>query len=79
MSHIQWITLLGILFHFAIQLFLSIRVILRPHRDPASRIAWLVFIIAVPLLGVVAYILLGDISIGRNRIARMDNVVKSLA
>lgn len=78
MSHVEWITMISILIHFTLQLVLSIRVILRPHRDPASRVAWLVFIIAVPLLGVVAYILLGDISIGRNRIARMDHVVKSL-
>lgn len=78
MSHVEWITMISILIHFTIQLVLSIRVILRPHRDPASRVAWLVFIIAVPFLGVVAYILLGDISIGRNRIARMDHVVKRL-
>ncbi|MFN7627757.1 MAG: PLDc N-terminal domain-containing protein, partial [Pirellula sp.] len=78
MRYIEWVTLISVLIHFAIQFSLCMRVILRPHRDPASRIAWLVFILAVPLFGIVAYILLGDISIGRNRIARMDHVVKSL-
>ena len=78
MRYIEWVTMISVLIHFAIQASLCMRVMLKPHRDPASRIAWLVFIIAVPLFGIVAYILLGDISIGRNRIARMDRVVKGL-
>ena len=32
------------------------RILIRPHRDPASRIAWLVVVVAVPLLGMLAYL-----------------------
>jgi cardiolipin synthase len=43
--------------HILIQVALIIRVLLRPHRQPASRIAWIVVILALPVLGMLAYIL----------------------
>lgn len=44
------------------------RVLLRPHREPASRLAWIIVIFAVPLLGIVAYLILGETRIsGRRR------------
>ena len=52
--------------HILIQLALSVRVLLRPHREPASRIAWIVVIVAMPVMGIVAYILLGEVNIGRH-------------
>ncbi len=47
------------------------RILLRPNRVPASRVAWLVVVGALPILGVVAYMLLGEVSIGRRRVARV--------
>jgi cardiolipin synthase A/B len=61
--------------HVLIQFLLCVRVILRPHRDPASRIAWIVVIVAMPLIGIVAYILFGEVSIGRRRVALMREVL----
>lgn len=44
------------------------RVLLRPHREPASRLAWIIVIFAVPLLGIIAYLILGETRIsGRRR------------
>jgi cardiolipin synthase len=44
------------------------RVLLRPHREPASRLAWIIVVIALPLLGIVAYLILGETRIsGRRR------------
>lgn len=54
------------------------RAILRPHRDPASRIAWVVVILVVPVLGIVAYVLLGETNIGRRRAADMRAVLAKL-
>src|SRR6516225_3951646 len=51
------------------------RVILRPHRDPASRVAWIVVIIVLPVIGILTYILLGETSIGRRRVSRLDAVL----
>lgn len=47
------------------------RIMLRPNRTPASRVAWLVVVGALPILGIVGYILLGEVRIGRGRLARL--------
>jgi cardiolipin synthase len=57
--------------HVLVQIALSVRVLLRAHRQPASRIAWIVVIVAMPVLGIAAYLLLGEVRIGRRRIERM--------
>lgn len=44
-----------------------LRVILRPHRDPASRLAWLVVVLVIPVLAIPAYILWGDTRLIRRR------------
>jgi cardiolipin synthase len=61
--------------HVAIEVALVIRVMLRPHRDPASRIAWVVVITAIPVLGMLAYLLLGETNIGRRRVAHLRQVL----
>jgi cardiolipin synthase len=68
----------SMVFHFLVQLLLVLQVILRPHRDPSSRIAWVVVIVTLPILGILGYFFLGEINIGRRRIARMDTVVQLL-
>src|SRR5882757_5342421 len=54
------------------------RVILRPHREPASRIAWIVVIIVFPVIGMLAYIFLGETSIGRRRVSRLCAVLAAM-
>lgn len=44
------------------------RVLLRPHREPASRLAWIIVVVALPILGTIAYLILGEIRVsGRRR------------
>ncbi|HEY3661687.1 MAG TPA: cardiolipin synthase [Chthoniobacterales bacterium] len=69
---------LGALLLFAVHLVVMVRVLLRPHREPASRIAWIVLIILLPVIGVVAYLLLGETNIGRRRARRLREVLASL-
>ncbi len=64
--------------HIVIQLALIIRVLLRPHRDPASRVAWIVVILALPVLGIIAYLLLGETNIGRKRVERMKKIMAAM-
>lgn len=59
-------------------LVVIMRAVLRPHREPASRVAWVVVIIALPLVGIVAYILLGETSIGRKHVARKRKVLAGM-
>ncbi len=61
--------------HILVQIALIVRVLLRPHREAASRIAWIVVILAVPVAGILAYLLLGETNIGRKRVARLQQVV----
>ncbi len=51
------------------------RVILRPHREPASRVAWIVVMIVLPVIGILTYILFGETSIGRWRVSRLCAVL----
>src|SRR5437764_429093 len=44
-----------------------VRAILRPHREPASRIAWAVVIVALPIVGIIAYLLIGEVRISLKR------------
>jgi cardiolipin synthase len=64
--------------HILIDVALIIRVLLRPHRNPASRVAWIVVILALPFIGVVAYLLLGETNIGRKRVERMTKIMSAL-
>ncbi|ALJ13820.1 cardiolipin synthase [Sphingopyxis macrogoltabida] len=60
---------LSLLF-FAVHIVVIGRIILRPQREPASRIAWLIAAIMVPVVGVIAYLLLGEARISAKRRAR---------
>src|SRR5215468_7005620 len=54
------------------------RILLRRHRDPASRIAWVAVVGALPLLGLFGYLLLGEVNIGRRRVARLHAVLERM-
>ncbi len=59
-----WIALAA---HLALVVTFVVRVLLRPHRDPASRIAWITIILALPVIGAIAYLMVGEVRIGRHR------------
>jgi cardiolipin synthase A/B len=43
------------------------RAALRPHRQPASRLAWIIVILVVPIVGMVGYLLLGEARLSPER------------
>ncbi|GMG88228.1 cardiolipin synthase [Biformimicrobium ophioploci] len=59
---------------FLIQLLFVGRALLRKRREPASRMAWAIVILAVPIVGVGAYLLFGETYINRKRFRRMRDV-----
>jgi len=59
------LALAGVVLHLLAQAAVIVRVLLRPHRDPASRIAWVMLIAALPIAGIGAYLLFGEVNIGR--------------
>ena len=64
---------------FVVHLLVVVRAITRPNREPASRIAWVAVIMCLPVLGVVAYLFLGETSIGRERVERLKEAQARLA
>ncbi len=61
-----------------LELAVIARILLRPHRDPASRIAWVVVVGLLPGLGMLAYLLLGEVNIGRRRVKRLHAVLERM-
>jgi cardiolipin synthase len=70
--------LIAFLAHTLLMLAVFARILLRPHRDPASRLAWLVVVASLPFAGILAYLLLGETNIGRRRVARLRSAVARL-
>lgn len=64
---------------FIVHLLTVVRAITRPNRQPAARVAWVAVIMFLPLLGVVAYLFLGETSIGRARVRRLKAAEDSTA
>ena len=75
MTEIQVLTALWTGAFLLVHLGVIARVLLRPHRDPASRVAWIVVIIVLPVIGILSYIFLGETSIGRRRVSRLCAVL----
>lgn len=67
-----------LILHVLVVVAAILRVLLRPHRDPGSRLAWIVVILALPFLGALAYVLLGETSIGRKRVGKMSSVMAKI-
>ena len=67
----------GIVVHYAVALYVLGRVMLRPHREPASRVAWMLLILGLPIIGLLIYFMFGETNIGFKRAERMRQITKS--
>lgn len=64
--------------HLTLQIIFIVRALLRPHREPSSRMAWVLVIALAPVVGVVAYILFGEVNLGRKAVERLRAAVAEL-
>lgn len=55
--------------HYGIALFFLLRILWRQHNRSVA-VAWIMVVFALPLMGVLAYILLGEVNIGRQYLRR---------
>ncbi len=62
-----------VLLHLFVQVAVMVRVLQRPNREPTSRIAWVVVVLALPVIGILAYLMLGETNIGRRNQKAMQN------
>ena len=63
---------------FAADAATAARALLRPHREPASRLAWIIAVFALPIMGVVLYLLLGETRISGPRRTRGKEIIAKL-
>ena len=68
----------ALVIHILINALVIVRVLLRSHRAPAARVAWIAVIASLPVLGILAYILFGEVNIGRRRAARLRQVIAGM-
>ncbi|MGL4279936.1 MAG: cardiolipin synthase [Albidovulum sp.] len=68
-----------IFWHVAIVTLCTFHILLRRHRMPESRLAWLVMVFALPYVGALAYLLLGNTNIGKRRVLRLNDAFATLA
>ena len=78
MSYLPFIEILVFVLYTFIHISIIIRVLLRPHRQPASRIAWIVVIFSIPVLGIIAYIFFGETNIGRRRLIKRNQMLSEM-
>ncbi len=69
----MWASFL-ILLHTTLTLGFIARVLIRPRLDPSVRLAWIMVIEAVPLAGIVAYLLFGEVRMNQAEVQRMADV-----
>lgn len=69
---------IGVAAYIFVELLLILRVMLRPHRDPASRVAWIAVIASLPVIGILVYLLFGEVNIRRRRIARLRKILATM-
>ena len=69
---------LALVADFLIRLGMIALLLLREHKRPSSRAAWVMVILALPLLGIPLYVLIGEVRLGRRRIARHKEIVRRI-
>ena len=65
--------------HYAAALAVSVRVLLRPRLEPTVRLSWILVIELVPLVGILAYILFGEIRLRSAEVSTMASVRRFLS
>lgn len=69
----MWGSLLVTL-HTAVVLAVVVRVLIRPRLDPSVRLAWIMVAQALPVAGILAYVLFGEVRLNRAEVQRMADV-----
>jgi cardiolipin synthase len=71
--------IIAVVGEFLLRLALIVFILLRRRPHSASTLAWIVVIVLLPLVGVIGYLLLGEVRLGRRRIRRHREIVGRLA
>ena len=64
---------------FAFRVSLVIMILSRRRIEPATRLTWIILLLALPLIGSIIFLLVGQTRFGRQRIERHRRIVDALA
>lgn len=67
-----------LLAHILLQVGIVLRILLRPNRQPTSRIAWLAVVALLPVFGILAYLALGETNVGRRNLKAIGGAMDAL-
>lgn len=60
--------------HYVLATLIVVRVLLRPRLEPSVRLAWVLVVEVVPVIGIGAYILFGEVRMRRAEVQKMADV-----
>ena len=66
------------LLHIAATVAVGLRVLTRPRMEPSVRLAWIMIVEALPLVGVIGYLLFGEIRMNRGEAKRRADIRRLL-
>ncbi len=58
---------------------LVIMILSRRRIEPTTRLSWIILLLAIPVVGSIIYLLVGETRFGRERIARHGRIIEALA
>lgn len=61
---------------FALRVAIAVYLLVRRRFDPATTLAWVIVILAVPVVGLFAYFMFGEIRLGSRRAARHAEIIR---
>ncbi len=68
-----------ILLEFLFRVGLVIMILSRRRIEPATRLSWIILLLAIPFIGVFIFLLVGGIRFGKQRIERHRRIIEELA
>ncbi len=74
-QHPEWIAYLVFVLDLAIRIGLSLRILMRSNTVGVT-FAWMTIVLAVPYLGALLYLLIGERRLGEHRIGRARQVIE---
>ena len=58
-----------------VHILVFISMLLTPTKEAPSQVTWIVVILALPFLGIILYVLLGETNIGRKRVEQIRELI----
>ena len=73
----QWLTVIGVVVHLAVQLAISVRVVMR-KRPTGETLAWIMIVFVFWIVGPLLYLFIGELRLGRRRERRFIELTQPI-